>query len=530
MNKNLIIIICLIACAVSGIAGNHPEAHFGKYGLEHLPDAQAYEKYIGETVIYLTERVPTYDDGLFTEMYKGKPGVEYIIKAVEGNDKMIIFKMVEKYAPGSKIKFKFENFPDQYYYDEKTFCNTEEYRVPLFFVDKFKEDSINFIPTSLRVQGNIEFPVKGIRMKYPTKGYPQPSYEIENTLIGEPRTVPVCDIDFFSKTVGTVFSNTEFDLTYSIVDLKKDYDAELTNYQYSILNSSTGKIDTFIQSIDGFGKISGISPTEYVNQKYTEAKEASIIGSKYTDSLCNFTYTVVGFDKEVDSASVASAYTFILLNSGTNNRETVVRKVDSKGNITCSFPEEYANQKFKEAREGHYLVTLSKVEKPTNPNIRSGKIDIVNVEDNAISSYVDNVIDITVMAAYNNIKFNIKNLSSNTIKLIWDEAVFIDESGTSSKVMHTGTTYENRYSSQPPTIIIKDAKIEEVVYPTNNVFYSEAMNDWIHETILPSEPFLENQQIKLMLPIQIKDVVNEYIFIFNLKYVPLHPELLNISE
>ena len=45
----------------------------------------------------------------------------------------------------------------------------------------------------------------------------------------------------------------------------------------------------------------------------------------------------------------------------------------------------------------------------------------------------------------------------------------------------------------------------------------------------PKQPALEGKQVSLMLPIQIKDVVNEYIFVFDLKYKYNHPERLNLE-
>ena len=44
----------------------------------------------------------------------------------------------------------------------------------------------------------------------------------------------------------------------------------------------------------------------------------------------------------------------------------------------------------------------------------------------------------------------------------------------------------------------------------------------------PSAPALSPGQLRLMLPIQIKEVINEYIFIFDVSYVYNHPERLNL--
>ena len=92
--------------------------------------------------------------------------------------------------------------------------------------------------------------------------------------------------------------------------------------------------------------------------------------------------------------------------------------------------------------------------------------------------------------------------------------------------MHVGTKYSERNSAQPPTTVIKGAKIEDVATPTDRVYYSESLKEWTSESMMPKDPKLKGKQIQLMLPIQIKDVVNEYIFVFDLDYILNHPELL----
>lgn len=92
--------------------------------------------------------------------------------------------------------------------------------------------------------------------------------------------------------------------------------------------------------------------------------------------------------------------------------------------------------------------------------------------------------------------------------------------------MHAGTRYSDRNSSQPATTIISNAKIEDVATPTDRVRYSDVLSEWVSDSMFPSSPHLKGKQLRLMLPIQIKNVINEYIFVFDLLYVPNHPELL----
>jgi len=181
---------------------------------------------------------------------------------------------------------------------------------------------------------------------------------------------------------------------------------------------------------------------------------------------------------------------------------------------------------FKEDLSGRYVSILSKVEKPSNPTIRYGKTTTVNDKNVSRYSYVDNIIDILIFGSSTQFDFILKNVSDNSIKVIWNEAVFVNYDGTTSKVIHAGTRYSQREADQPSTTIIKGAKIEDIAAPNCYIRYSETLKEWVKDSMYPSAPDIEPGQLRLMLPIQIKDVINEYVFIFDVKYVYNHPEVL----
>ena len=203
------------------------------------------------------------------------------------------------------------------------------------------------------------------------------------------------------------------------------------------------------------------------------------------------------------------------------------------GEISHCLVESLYSAPFEKALSGKYVSLLNKVEKPSNPEIRYGETTVIQSED-AVSkfSYKDNIIDILIFGVRDGFSFVLHNISGNTIKIIWDEAAFVNFDGSTEKVMHKGTKYAERNSSQPATTIIKNAKWEDSVIPTNLVYYNEGGKyikaGWDTHKIYPYENALDPGQLMLMLPIQIKDVVNEYIFVFDVKYVFKHPELLNL--
>ena len=68
--------------------------------------------------------------------------------------------------------------------------------------------------------------------------------------------------------------------------------------------------------------------------------------------------------------------------------------------------------------------------------------------------------------------------------------------------------------------------MEDIACPTSNVRYSDVLKEWVTDSMYPKSVGKDPQQIRLMLPIQIKDVVNEYVFIFDVNYIYNHPERL----
>lgn len=188
------------------------------------------------------------------------------------------------------------------------------------------------------------------------------------------------------------------------------------------------------------------------------------------------------------------------------------------------------NTIFKEDLAGHYKSVLSKVEKPSNSSIRYGKTTTVEDKNITKYSYVDNVIDILIFGGSSQFDFILKNVSDNSIKVVWNEAAFVDFQGNTSKIMHLGTKYSQREGDQPATTIIKGAKIEDIAAPNCNVRYSDVLKEWVTDPMYPKTPALSPGQLRLMLPIQIKEVINEYVFVFDVTYEYSHPERLNLAN
>lgn len=261
----------------------------------------------------------------------------------------------------------------------------------------------------------------------------------------------------------------------------------------------------------------------------------------FTEPMTEFKNKVVGttltHPKVKDTYEVVDAY---IARTGDSEAATAALGIKVKNNRTGETTgilyDKRATAPFAKALEGKYKTALVAVEKPEDSADRYGAT--TSIKDAGVDKYSfsDSIINIVIYGTPEQFNFELKNVSPSSLKLIWNEAAFVGIDGSTSKIMHNGVKYSEREGDQPATTIIKGAKIDDLACPTANVYYDEGTrigystfgNGWKTRSMLPKE-YKGNEagEIRLMLPIQVKDVVNEYTFVFKVYYTYDHPELLN---
>lgn len=240
----------------------------------------------------------------------------------------------------------------------------------------------------------------------------------------------------------------------------------------------------------------------------------------YNDEDKNYKYV----DTDADEYILGGMYFYKYKNMETGK----VGSCPAKDIYTAPFENDFS---------GQYMAFLSEVEKPANSEYRYSKVLKEFFEDDIRKYwYNDSIIDIVFSGGNLGFKFSLQNVSNHSIKIIWDDASFVGLYGRTSRITHEGVGYLERNNSQPATVIIKNAKLEDIAIPTTYVDYLKD-GGW---SVLPMFPlknglYLEQEelklgQVKLMLPIQIKDEINEYTFVFDVEYIYDHPERLKLEE
>jgi len=204
-----------------------------------------------------------------------------------------------------------------------------------------------------------------------------------------------------------------------------------------------------------------------------------------------------------------------------------------------------------------YDIALTEIEKPVQSDERYGDKRIVKIKEEGINKYLfeDENIKIVWIPTSSKFFFILSNKTNHSIKILWDEAVLVDDNGLSQRVFHSGVKYIDRNNSQPPSIVVRKGMIEDSIMPSDNIYYMNGQyGGWRETPLFPtylvkvqeltslcmlaltnvpvmssSQETLEEFQsktksyigkfIQILLPLEINGVINEYIFTFKVNDV-----------
>jgi len=106
-------------------------------------------------------------------------------------------------------------------------------------------------------------------------------------------------------------------------------------------------------------------------------------------------------------------------------------------------------------------------------------IFVINEQTSIMDS--TNNLQITISPGSEDIGLIIENKSNQTVKINWDEVLFIDPSGSTHRVIHKTTNFIDKNQPQPPSIIPAGSKLEDTIIPSENIYWGQNMLTGIHE-------------------------------------------------
>ena len=187
-----------------------------------------------------------------------------------------------------------------------------------------------------------------------------------------------------------------------------------------------------------------------------------------------------------------------------------------------------------------YDIGLVRVEKPKKVTERYGGKEIVFTEEKKYI-YEDGLIKMIFMPSAHQINFIAENKTDYSLKIVWDECVYVDINGASHRVIHSGVRYIDRNNPQAPSIIASKSNLTDMIYPSDYVEWGSGYygSEWKERPLFPTSSYLvmtttketenakedfkntidrfKDKEFSIVMPIKVEETINEYRFVFKIK-------------
>jgi hypothetical protein len=153
---------------------------------------------------------------------------------------------------------------------------------------------------------------------------------------------------------------------------------------------------------------------------------------------------------------------------------------------------------------------------------RTGKPSIVESSD---LDFSDDLTGFVFSISKRQFGFVLQNKTDEPIEIDWNKVAFVDVIGESHKVMHSGVKYIGRNEPLAPTTIPPSAKLEDIVSPSDYVYYSEGKyGGWRELPLFPDGDkalAFKGQTFTVFMPVRVNGTVKNYSFKFKITDVAL---------
>jgi hypothetical protein len=106
---------------------------------------------------------------------------------------------------------------------------------------------------------------------------------------------------------------------------------------------------------------------------------------------------------------------------------------------------------------------------------------------------VNDKFAIVPMFTVNGIGLEFRNTSNDVIEVAWDQSVYIDEDGNSSRLIKGNVNFAEKDRSQPNTVIPPGTKLQETVFPVDRI--RQVSGKWKQVPILPETAHIIDPQV-----------------------------------
>ena len=164
----------------------------------------------------------------------------------------------------------------------------------------------------------------------------------------------------------------------------------------------------------------------------------------------------------------------------------------------------------------HYYYNMKLVDVEAN-NSKAGVISNERTARGIIFGvYRDDAIEASMTFHPSYVDLMMKNKTESTIKVIWDEAVFLRLDSVSDGIIHSGVFFRDKNLSQIPSSVIKGSKLSTIIVPKGNMLIDN--NKVVGRNFLPRTERFVGNNIMIEIPIIINDERVDYMFVFKSSY------------
>lgn len=167
----------------------------------------------------------------------------------------------------------------------------------------------------------------------------------------------------------------------------------------------------------------------------------------------------------------------------------------------------------------HYTVVMTNVEAPEDYRQQYGETKVLSLSENEITkySYEDEMVSFIWYVSKSQFNFMLKNKTNHSIKVPWDDIVFINPGGRSMRVIHSGVRYIDRNKEQGTSVVAKNSTLDDILIPSDYIYYVDdggsGLGGWKNHDVFHNYEFI-GAKASIVFPVIIEDVTNEYVFKF----------------
>ena len=163
-----------------------------------------------------------------------------------------------------------------------------------------------------------------------------------------------------------------------------------------------------------------------------------------------------------------------------------------------------------------YEMPLEAVRRPADVAQRWGEY-VIEAADSSGFTYEDALVSVAIVPVVGTFRMSVENKTEHSLQIVWNEATYVGVNGIVSRVSPGNTRVMDMEREQPPTVVPAGARAIVTAIP-NDYYVTSSYGGYTRDFLCVRQPFgeLQDSEARLVLPIRVQDVTNEYTFVFRL--------------